>query len=171
MKKILLTALTTLFVAACAESPTELVTAGEPSFDELGVVHAASGSAVIPAYRTFTFSAQGMGDGTATGRFTLIRANDQLRVAGRVVCMWVDGNRAFVGTVAETASNPAEVGIEGIFMVEDNGTGSPSPDMISMWYFLPGPPVPGWAQSQCQDPEYDLTSGLTPLQAGNVTVR
>lgn len=156
-----------LGIVACSESPAEVSMDVAPSFAKGGVLASVTGSGHITtsANRTFTFSAQQKSDGTVSGQFNLVIHGDpQTKIHAEVVCMSVDGNRAWVGGVVKSASNPDWVGLETAWAVEDNGQGSPSPDLISLMYV----PFAGAAQPNCDD---KLQTPSLPVEGGNVSVR
>jgi hypothetical protein len=125
--------------------------------------------------RVFSFSAREHIDGSASGQFTL-NIDEPLfgsvnpsntRLHAEVVCVEVDGNRAWVGGVVTNASNPAWIGAETGWAVEDNGQGRAAVDRISFMR-LPPQHVPGFAQSTCDSRVFTPDRAI---DAGNVTVR
>lgn len=158
-----------LGVVACGESPADVAMDVAPAFAKGGVLASATGSGHITttARRTFTFTAQQKSDGSVSGQFQLvIHGETQLKIHAEVVCMSVDGNRAWVGGVVKSASNPDWVGLESAWAVEDNGQGNPSPDLISLMNVPTS--TPGWAQNNCDNHIYTPDR---PLEGGNVSVR
>jgi hypothetical protein len=125
--------------------------------------------------RVFTFAAQRRPDGVLTGQFSLTITTPLFdsqnpsvtHLEASVVCMVVDGKRAWVGGVVKNASNPDWIGAETAWAVEDNGQGPDAQDFISHMR-LPPQHVPGFAQYSCDNRVW--TPDL-PIDAGNVVVR
>lgn len=126
-----------------------------------------SGHITTSAKRTFTFTAQEDADGNVKGQFTLVIHGDpMIRLHAEVTCMSTAGNRAWVGGRVTSASDPSFVGGETDWVVEDNGQGNPSPDLISLMANPAGTPD-GWAQTRCDN--QDRTPTL-PVEGGNVRI-
>jgi len=165
MRRILLCLL--LSAAACSESPADVAMDIDPAFAKGGMLGSVTGSGHITtnAKRTFTFTAHMKADGSVGGQFNLVIHSDpQMRLHAEVVCMSMAGNRAWVGGVVKSASNPDWVGLETAWAVEDNGQGNPSPDFIS----LMNVPTAGLAQPNCDS---QARAPIYALEGGNVSVR
>ena len=115
-----------------------------------GVVASATGSGVrTGSIRHFQFSALLKADGSVRGQFNLtFEGSDNADLHGEILCMRVDGNQAWIGNRTTRARfNPAFVGGEGGFYVEDNGEGAgASADRLSLTFVGQGP---GFAQNLC----------------------
>ena len=162
-----LSPLLVLAVLACTEAPTAVVLDEEPLLAKNGVMHSATGSGHITttARRTFTFSANQRADGTTTGQFNLVIHNDtMIRIHAEVTCMSVAGNRAWVGGVVKSASNPDWVGLETAWAVEDGGKNGQ--DMIGLMNVPTA--FPGFAQAIC-DAQTRIAD--RPVEGGNLRVR
>jgi len=101
-----------------------------------GAVAMASGSGVrTGSVRHFQFNAVAKKDGSMSGHFNLtFEGPGNSHHRGDVVCARTDGNRAWIGTVITSSTNPAFTGTEGGFYVEDNGEGNGAPDRLSLTY-------------------------------------
>ena len=168
-----------LMASSCGDVPT----ATTPDTAALTLsgsvpVHVATGSGHTfepPTQRVFTFTADRRPDGSLTGQFSLTITSPLFgspnpsvtRLEASVVCMVVDGNRAWVGGVVKNASNPEWIGAETAWAVEDGGEGPGAQDFISHMR-LPPQHVPGFAQFSCDNRVW--TPDL-PIDAGNVVVR
>lgn len=164
-------------LAACDTTPTDVPSGDSPSMAiSGGVLASVVGSGHIPQgeedRRVFSFAAAQRADGSVTGQFTLLITSSVLgsenpsitRIEADVTCMSASGNRAWVGGVVTNSSNPAWIGMETGWAVEDNGEGANSFDLISLMN-VPGPP--GLAQSVC-DSRARIPNLL--IETGNVQV-
>lgn len=167
-------------LAACDTGPTEPPVAESaiaPSFAASGgVLASARGAGHISQgdsdRRVFSFAAQQRADGSATGQFTLLITNSILgsenpsvtRVEAEVTCMSSGGNIAWVGGVVKNSTNPAWIGMETGWAVEDNGEGANGFDAISLMN-IPGPP--GLAQAVCDS---QTRNPNLPVEQGSVQV-
>jgi hypothetical protein len=125
-----------------------------------------SGHITTNAKRTFSFTARQNVNGTVKGQFNLvIHSEPQVEIHAEVICLSVAGNRAWVGGVVKSASNSAWLGLETGWAVEDNGSGSPSPDFISLMN-VPSA-LSGLAQSVCDNQTRVPNSAV---EGGNVTI-
>lgn len=119
------------------------------------------------AWRTFSFQVREMRDGTTRGRFHLVgHERPQLKLHGRLTCVSVVGDEAWIGGIYERASNPGMVGMGFGFYVKDGGEGRwASPDLLHR-------------HVRGQDPETwcaemrDLSASefLYPVEAGNIVI-
>jgi hypothetical protein len=113
--------------------------------------------------RTFAFTAQRFADGTVAGKWERFGV-----CQGDVVCFSVDGNKAWIGTIAKDTNGPCNVfnGTEGGFRVEDNGEGANAPpDKMSLQFVDLGT---GGAADYCatQPDAPDFLEGV-----GNIQIR
>ncbi|HEY5546067.1 MAG TPA: hypothetical protein VIK50_08435 [Gemmatimonadaceae bacterium] len=82
--------------------------------------------------RTFAFTVRTMPDGSVRGRFSGATHQPLISWSGRLDCLVVDGNTAWIGGVYEHATNPSLVGVGFAFKAVDNGEGaSADPDYMS----------------------------------------
>jgi hypothetical protein len=164
-----------------AETPLDITA---PSYqavlaeDHGAALHHVNGSGHLfepQSRRVFTFTAHERTDGSLAGQFSLTvttplfgSENPSItHVEAEVVCLVVDGNRAWVGGVVKNASNPDWIGGETAWAVEDNGEGGEAQDFISFMR-LPPQHVPGFAQFNCDNRTWTPDR---PIDAGNVVVR
>jgi hypothetical protein len=132
--------------------------------DDLGVLESARGGAMTTfagEQRTFAFTAKNRTDGTQ-GQFQLVNRATGFKQHGRVTCLEVEGNVAWVGGITEQTNNPAFEGIAAIWQLVDDGEGSDSQDLIS-FAFLAAPP---WDQTCHGRPSLLLNN----VEEGNVQV-
>lgn len=124
--------------------------------------------------RRFTIAADGMADGTASGRYNLVIGPGALKARGSVTCVNVTGNRAFVGGDVDPgyleAIFPPDIVelITGIALeFVDNGEGpDAAPDEISaLAFFLSNPTGP---QDWC---DAATPGGVSPIDMGDIQVR
>jgi len=80
-----------------------------------------------PAWRTFTLTAWRYEDGTAAGRFGYNSHPGISRVAGRVVCLSVVGEEAFVKVIPEQFDDPSHDRPDALWFVIRDG----QPDSFS----------------------------------------
>jgi hypothetical protein len=119
--------------------------------------------------RVYSFDAKQHADGSVTGRYNHRSFDDgqPFYVRGPLTCLTVIGNRAWVGGLIEASSEPALVGWDMWFQVQDNGEGGGGPPD---WTTLVGAsPEAGSAQEYCDEaPEV-----LFPfdIERGNIQVR
>jgi hypothetical protein len=174
MMRRALFSLAVLAAFGCTEVPTDPTMTLDPQLAQGGLVHSVTGAGHTTTFdkRVFTFAANEQADGSVSGEFEILITEAGLgsenpavtSVHARVLCLSVAGNRAWVGGVAMSSSNPAWVGNELGFAVEDGGPGG-SGDLISL-ADIPAPP--GRAQLVC-----DLQARVPnrSLDGGNVLVR
>src|SRR5687767_12945007 len=92
------------FLAGCAEQPTsvpELQPVGGSVLDNR-VIQSARGSGnltVAGELRTFTFHAQRSADGSVSGEFQIIARQVDRVSHGRITCMQIFGNSAWLGGI------------------------------------------------------------------------
>ena len=144
-----------LAFVACSDVPVAPDTDLQPQFARGGpLIHSASGSghitiAVIDAKRVFSFTAEERADGTLSGQVQLkimasVLGSENPAITrsfqAEVVCLSVVGNRAWVGGAIKSSSIPNIIGKEVAWVVEDNGEGRSSGDLISVTQFPPQPP-------------------------------
>ena len=137
------------FVAACSGAP-EGLSAPDPDLQAVvgnpattgfvtGSVHWHDGA----VWSTYEIHARLMPDGTVDGTWQSRRHRGPLGGAkrhGRVTCMVVEGNQAWLGGVIEKAIDPNFVGDPIGFRVVDNGTGAgAAPDLLGRTLDLPSP--------------------------------
>ena len=178
-----------LVFGACADSshPTaafDLPTEGvQPaSVGSVGVIASVTGSghrvlqegASDRVVRKFTVTANGMSDGSASGRYNLVLGSADLQLRGGVSCVNVVGNRAFVGGdvdpgyLAKIFPPPIAAQITGVALeLVDHGEGpGAAPDEVSrIGLFLANPDGP---QDWCDAAE---PGPVDPIDFGNIQVR
>lgn len=114
--------------------------------------------------RAYGFNVVKRADGSVTGHYEHRSFDDGVPfyAEGPLTCLNVSGNRAWVGGLIESSSEPVIVGWEMWFQVEDNGQGANSP---ADWTTLLGAsPEVGSAQEYCDDAPavnfpFDIESG------------
>ena len=134
--------------------------------DDHGVLESARGGAMTTfagENRTFAFTAKNTADGTTQGQFQLVNRATGFKQHGRVTCLRVEGNVAWVGGITEQTNNPAFEGIAAVWQVVDDGEGSESQDQTSFAFLLPPP----WDQT-CQDM---VPRELNDVEEGNIQVQ
>ena len=134
-----------------------------------GVTSQATGSGVRAGrIGHLQFSAIAMADGSVSGQYNLtFEGSGNFRLQAEVTCLRVVGNQAWIGGVIKSSTNPARVGREGGFVVEDNGDGGGAPpDRVSLMFVNLDP---GGAAAVCAgDTGIDRT--LRDIDSGNVQV-
>ncbi len=133
-----------------------------------GVTDQAPGRGVrTGTIRHLQFSVIAMADGSVSGQYNLTFEGGIFRLQAEVTCLRVVGNQAWIGGVIKSSTNPARVGREGGFLVEDNGEGGgAAPDRVSLMLANLGP---GGAAEVCAgDTGRDRT--LRDIDKGNVQV-
>ncbi len=167
-------------LVAC-DQPSTVGVDVEPQFAKGGVVHSAGGGGHFTytffgqpdTRRTFSFNAKERADGTFSGQFNLVigaplpgfSENPAITrwSQGEVVCLFVDGNQAWIGGVIRNSSIPGFIGDELGWMVEDNGQGrSSDPDRMSTTSFGQG------EGDSCSDQPDRF---LRVVERGNIQVR
>ncbi len=138
-----------------------------------GVTHVtdqATGSGVrAGTIRHLQFSAIAMADGSVSGQYNLTFEGGIFRLQAEVTCLRVVGNQAWIGGVNKSSTNPARVGREGGFIVEDNGEGKGAvPDRVSLMFTNLGP---GGAAAVCAGfLDFALLPTFADIDKGNVQV-
>lgn len=161
-------ALACAFLAACEGAPTQVDVTPQFAKSGSGVIASATGSGVrTGSIRHFQFSAVAKANGSVSGQFTLSNEGaGNVGAHGQVLCLRVDGNRAWIGTRVTSSTFAPYVNTEGGFYVEDNGEGSGSDDRLSL-SFVGG--APGLAQAVC-DGATTIEFGAVSIDQGNIQV-
>lgn len=161
-------------VGACESSTTQPELSPQFAKGGNGVVASATGSGVRvlldgePSIRHFQFNATTKADGSVSGQYNLTFEGPGNGFShGRVVCMRVEGNRAWIGTVVTRHPDPFRVGRESGVFVEDNGEGTGTPDRLSLIF---SGAAAGTAQAVC-DGTTGLESTAVDIAQGNIQVR
>lgn len=184
-----------LFLAACGETPTTFAPDGIPQVaDQASAAnHGGNGAVLIvsaggridasgvgggtvvpddpPGVHTFTAMQKTNGDVSGHGLYSFKRSSfdfyDNIRYD--IVCLWVEGDTAYMGTVVTKAGVPAVVGWEMMFMAVDGGEGDGAQDYVSDLNVLYG--------NDCTDPDAraGVYEGLSDFDAifpyaGNVQI-
>jgi hypothetical protein len=172
-------ALLTLFAAAgCNQTPPTAATGQSQVVDGVDVQAANNGQGVAlsvtgsghyttgsGSWRTFSFEVRESSDGDVNGTFQLT-AHDQppTRYHGALTCLSVQGNEAWIGGVYDKSSNPAQLGNEFWFYVEDNGQGHGAPpDMVRRH-------VRSGNADDCASQPDPTGEYLYPIEAGNIQI-
>jgi hypothetical protein len=161
MKKTItaLSLLVALFAAV--GTGTESAAAGQAiqSASGFGQVHLG-----LP-FRNFAFSATKQLDGGVTGQAQLERSDNGIRAHIDIDCLNVLGNVAVMSGVYTFASDPASVGSDVLFAVQDNGEGpSAPPDQITLAISGLGIPC-----TYITDPAM-LALFFVPIESGQIQV-
>ena len=166
-------------VVACALAVLTLGGAAAATHAGGGVVASASGSSKLTILDMFgfdvievrdsSFEAQLEADGSVLGRYNYITVDDgqPFFARGRLTCLVVDGNRAWLGGLIDSSSDPTAEGLEMWFQVADNG--EPGADETPDLTTLIGAGGPGTAQDYCDrapEPTFPFF-----LEHGNIQVR
>ena len=151
-------------LAACTDppaAPSHLSLRDAPPASA-ALAQAVQGSAHIEQageLRTFTFSARRFADGSVTGEFQIIARQVDRVTHGRITCMTVLGNSAWIGVKIERDNSGVSEGAEGRFRVVDLGSGQ-TDDLVSLLAFNF---TPGFAQAYCNNippnPPLNLSQG------------
>jgi hypothetical protein len=122
-----------VFTAGACSEKREAITAPDALRVSAGITPPASGFVTgsghymqlveSPGWRTFSFTVRSMPDGGVSGRFSGGRHQPANKWSGRLVCLVIEGNTAWIGGVYEHATNPSLVGNEFVFKVKDVGEG------------------------------------------------
>lgn len=156
-------------LTACESTTTQPDIAPQFAKGGNGVVASALGSGIrAGSVRHFQFNAVAKADGSVNGQFNLTNeGSENFSAHGEVLCLRVDGNRAWVGHRITRSSNPDLEGTEGGFFVQDDGEGNGSDDQLSLSW-VGG--EPGFAQAVC-DGVTGIQFGATSIDGGNIQVR
>jgi len=118
-------------------------------------------------WRTFSINAKVMPDGSVDGTWQIrvhLGPNGGAKLRGRVTCMVIEGNRAWLAGIVEKAIGPHEGKAYG-FKVVDNGEGQHAmPDQFSSRRFPPS------ASGYCSDKPDDVAQPVHDMEAGNIQV-
>jgi hypothetical protein len=167
-------------LVSCTDDPsTDLATAPAPSFAEGGVTRVTGTGTHVRAgtegeeLTTFAFSAVRKADGTATGQWEYRFRVAGFRVHGRVTCLSVSGNQAWIGGVVEkvVTDDPAFeslLGLEMWWRSIDNGEGLDAPADITTGLGFGFPGVPITAESWCRDQPLSLIA--REVATGNIQI-
>lgn len=172
MLKRLITTAAMLLSVACADTPTT-PTDLSPVFAKGGVGPSVTGSGsfvFVGNNRTFSFTARIRADGSVDGqwqRVTHVGGPAQSKSHGKVTCLTVVGNEAWIGgfkTSGTTFVDPPNN--EVFWRVVDNGQGrnAPADQMSSQGVGRP----PGSAANYCANTPL---GALFDVTAGNIQVR
>ena len=119
--------------------------------------------------KTFTFNARIYADGSVRGRYNYRSFEDgaPFNARGPLMCVVIEGNRAWLGGLIAKTSEPSLAGADMWFQVADNGEpgADETPDMTT----LIGAGGPGTAQDYCDrapEPRFPW-----PVEHGNIQVR
>lgn len=154
---------------ASAESPAVRPTGHMP---ERGMVASVTGSGHYTrpngTWRTFSFQVRERTDGDVRGTFQLtLHRKPAIKQRGRLTCVSVMGNEAWIGGVFEKADNPDLVGTGFGFYVRDNGEGRAAPaDLVHR--FVRGQVPAEWC---AETRDVSGSPFLFPVEAGNIRVR
>jgi hypothetical protein len=79
--------------------------------------------------RTLSYNALRHGDGSVSGHYEyhIIVQDVSDVVRGTVVCLKVEGNRAWIGATVDATTDPTVEGLFSWWQVEDNGQGASAP--------------------------------------------
>jgi hypothetical protein len=120
LKRLFQCALSLAFVAVLAtgcDDPTSTQLEIDAQFarGENGVVAMATGSGVrAGSIRHFQFSAIEKANGSVSGQFNLtFEGPGNTHIRGEIVCIRVDGSRAWIGNKITSSGNPVLVGNQG----------------------------------------------------------
>jgi hypothetical protein len=133
--------------------------------DDAGVTESARGGGHFhnpTGLRTFAFTAQTRADGTTKGQYQINNRETGFKEHGRVTCLEVHGNEAWIGGTIERSNVPGSDGFHRVWRVIDNGEGSNDPpDQISVTLGVPAAPI-------CSDAS---VLPLNDIEYGNIQVR
>lgn len=179
--RIPITASLALLVAVgCDRSvPTEATEAAEAaavtgsrlSADGQPVAWAVTGSGKyvnnVGNRRSLSFQVRRMSDGSVHGVFQLVgHAQPPNKSHGRLTCLSVVGNEAWIGGVYEKSSNSDLIGREFGFYVKDNGEGNAAdPDLLHR--HVRNDDAAGWCLEQR---DVSDSEQLWAIEAGNIQI-
>jgi hypothetical protein len=119
------------------------------------------------AWRTFSINGKVMPNGSVDGTWQLRvhrGPNGGAKLHGRVTCMVIEGNRAWLAGIVERAVGDHAGKAYG-FKVVDNGEGrNAAPDQFASRRFPPS------AEEYCAEQPDDLAHPVHDLEAGNIQV-
>ena len=131
------------------------------------VVGSGDFTAAVPRHITITAVS---GPEGVIGQITVkLTTTPATTIIADVTCLYVQGNRAVVGSVVTfDSTNPALIGAPVMHAFVDNGAASdPTPDQRSAPRFVTGGPP---TQSDCESAFPTEFTTLFPIDPGNVTV-
>jgi hypothetical protein len=118
-------------------------------------------------WRTFSINGKVMPDGSVDGTWQVrvhLGPNGGAKLHGRVTCMVIEGNRAWLAGIVEKAIGQHEGKAYG-FKVVDNGEGTAAtPDQFASRRFPPS------ADGYCADKPDDVAHPVHYMEAGNIQV-
>jgi hypothetical protein len=157
MKNFKIFVIALLFSVAVLCQPKLTGAANNPSATGSGQVTLDGG------FRTFSFTAVQLKDGTNKGQAELFNRGQDVRVHVEIDCLRIfDGNKATMSGVVTESSDSSLVGLGAIFKVQDNGEGvNATPDTISRLFIDTG--------LDCHNVSFNPT--MIPIDDGNVQVR
>lgn len=119
-------------------------------------------------WRTFSINGKVMPDGSVDGTWQLRvhrPGGGGAKLRGRVTCMVIEGNRAWLAGIVEHAASSGNVGKAYGFKVVDNGQGqSAVPDQFASRRFPPS------ADGYCADKPDDVAHPVNDMEAGNIQI-
>ncbi len=172
-----------LLTASCDRGAPLAPDAGEPALNTVAAVSSsatavrATGSGHFTTaddvWRTFSFHAKVKTNGDVTGSFQLVAHRGGQKAGtyhGKVICLSVRDNQAWVGGYFTKMPNPDRVGTWMAFRAVDNGEGHGSPDQISRTRWAGQEPEGrDVVEAHCLNQPED--QALYDIEAGNVQVR
>ena len=130
-----------------------------------------SGSFTTGAWRTFSFTARRYADGSVDGEWERINHGNEResKSHGKVVCLTIIGNEAWIGTIATSGAFSDPGFNEGGVRVIDNGQGANSPpDKMSLQRINRETGFAEWFCAATPETElYVLEAGNIQIKAGN----
>lgn len=164
-------------LAACADGPDAVsgpdASLGIDADGTRTVTQFVTGSAQFydqarQAWRTFSINGKVMPDGRVDGTWQLRvhrGPNGGAKLHGRVTCMVIEGNRAWLAGIVEHAVSPGNVGKAYGFKVVDNGEGHQAvPDQFASRRFPPS------AEEYCAEKPDDMAHPVHDMEAGNIQI-
>ncbi len=157
MKNLKVFAVGFLFALAVICQPQLAAAANNPSATGSGQLTLDGG------FRTFSFAAVALKDGTNTGQAELFNRGQDARIHIAIDCLRIfNGNTATISGVVTQSNVPSLVGQGAIFEVQDNGEGgNATPDTISRVFIGSG--------LDCHNVSFNPT--MFPIEGGNIQVR
>lgn len=166
-----------------APAPTESAVAIAPgafAAQSQGVIAEVTGSGHVlrdlgggEELTTFSYSAVGRADGTASGQYQYnFRAADFF-IHGTVTCVSIAGNAGWIGGVIDkiVSGDPADqslVGVDIWWRVVDNGEGQGNPPDLTSSLLFPVPGLPITAASWCRD--QNVRGVMRDVLQGNIQI-
>lgn len=173
MSKSVLIGLAAMLAAACSSAP-EGASGPDASLRQAPGGPAESGfvtgSVVLggdPVRTTYEFHGRIMPDGAVDGTFQVRRhlgPEGGAKVHGRIACLVIEGNQAWLGGVIEHAINPDNIGKGYGFNLIDNGEGTgAAPDQIGRQFLFPS--AEQWCAERPEVVIYDVAAGNIQIHA------